>query len=110
MRYRAILCGLGLTWLVLAACAGGCVNVKVDADGLVRKYTAVSNDEAIRLARLQARDEGVNPDDYRVSARKDEEFWWVWFDEAKPTGREGWPAHFIVRVDRNGLTEVFRGK
>ena len=110
MRNREILCGLGLAWLVLAACVGGCINIKVDADGLVSKYTSVSHDEAIRLARSQARSEGVNPDDYRVSARKDKEFWWVWFDEAKHTGKEGWPAHFIVRVDKNGLTEVFRGK
>jgi hypothetical protein len=94
----------------LTVISGGCVNVKVDADGLVRKYVPVSRDDAIRVARIRARDEGLNPDDYKTSARQQEHVWWVWFDEAKPTGRSGWPAHFIVRVDQNGLIEVYKGK
>jgi len=109
VKHRAWMVG-GLLPIALAVLGGGCLNIKVDADELVRKYTSISRDDAIRIARIQARDEGLNPDDYKVSAREQDHVWWVWFDEATPTGRTGWPAHFIVCVDQNGLAEVYKGK
>jgi hypothetical protein len=88
----------------------GCVNVKVDADGLVREYSrALDRVTAEKIARDNARQEGIHVEVYKLDSQQREGAWWVFF-EATPSAGRGDPAHFTVRVANDGKAEIMRPK
>ncbi len=95
----------------LATVTAGCVNVNVDADSYARKYMAVADRAtAIHIAKDRARQEGVQVDEYRTSAKEDNGAYWVTFDLITPKEAKGWPAHFAIHVASDGSSEVYKNK
>jgi hypothetical protein len=97
---------------ILAAAIGpsGCVNVKVDADGLVREYSrALDRVTAEKIARDKARDEGIDVRGYKMDSQQREQDWWVFFEATSSAGRN-YPSHFTVRVSNDGKAELMRSK
>jgi hypothetical protein len=96
--------------VLAAAVPIGCVNVKVDADGLVREYTrALDRVTAEKIARDKARDEGIDVQGYKVDSQQREQVWWVFFEATGSSGRS-YPSHFTVRVSNDGKAELMRGR
>jgi hypothetical protein len=65
---------------------------------------------AIHIAKDRARQEGIQVDDYQVSAKEEKGDYWVTFDLITPKEVKGWPAHFVVRVASDGSSEVYKNK
>jgi hypothetical protein len=88
----------------------GCVNVKVDADGLVREYSrALDRVTAEKIASDKASDEGIDVQGYKIDSQQREKVWWVYFEATSSTGRSS-PRHFTVRVSNDGKAELMRPK
>lgn len=100
-----------LVALIAAMVPVGCVNVKVDADGLVREYTrALDRVAAERIAKDKAREEGINVKEYEVGAQRREGTWWVFFDVIDARVAPSGPAHFVVRVTDDRKAELMVSK
>lgn len=108
--YRKLAGAVLVILIGLAAAAPiGCLNVNVDADGLVREYTkALDRVTAEKIARDKAREEGINVQDYTLESRQREDGWWVMFDSASTRVEVRGPAHFTVRVSNDGKAKLMR--
>lgn len=107
----AALALLGCLVVLAATVPPGCVNVKVDADGLARKYSRVLDRiTAEQIAKDKAREEGINVKEYTIGTQRREEVWWVFFDVTDIHVAPSGPAHFAVRVTEDGEAEVMVGQ
>ena len=119
---RIVLLGVG--WLLasgLAGLLGGCVNVNADskgwqdvAKGYSDTYAGGSSDQdrAIRAAREAAIEAGIRKDqlsEYQYSTTREEKLWWVKFHHPS-MGKDSWPGWFMVRVDPDNKTLIYRVK
>lgn len=98
---------------VIVCAATGCakVDINVDADSYARKYMAVAdNASAVHIAKDRVKQEGLEPKDYKTSAKEDNGSYWVTFDLIAPSKTKGWPAHFVVRVTSDGTAEIYKNK
>ena len=98
--------------LILAVFATtGCVNINVDADSYARKYMAVADSaSAAHIAKDRVRQEGLEPKDYKTSAKEDNGAYWVTFDLIASSKTKGWPVHFVVRVASDGTAEIYKNR
>jgi len=99
----------------------GCFSANVDVDSKgwkkvasdYREAYAGSNserDRAVQAAREAAIEAGLKRDqlsDYSISARTEDKSWWVSFRLRNSEGKT-WPARFLVRVDPDGRTCLYR--
>ena len=71
-----------------------------------------SEEDAIILAKLEAKSEGVQVETYTISTRKKKESWWVQFQERPAAGMEKsrkakkWPHYFVVEIAPTGKTTL----
>ena len=106
------------TILAVAVLLGlaGCIKVDVDADGLVDRYAGpymgvFDEQAAVDRARQVAAGEGVDTDQYGLTARHIQEDYWVMFDRRDAAGKPRvWPYHFSVRVKPDGSAKLFKDR
>lgn len=76
------------------------------------KAPAFSGEDAVILARLEAKSKGVQIDEYDISARQKKQTWWVGFQRSSPPedrkAATAWPNRFAVKVSPAGEVDLVR--
>ncbi len=99
----------------MAFASAGCFSLKIgdepgDDDKKEKKESKVDKDDAVKIARRLARDEKINPRDYKVRDEKAEKGWWILFDHKSYGERVGFPYHFAVNVMFDGRAVLLKSR
>ena len=108
--------------LLLFGAVGGCVNVNATGDSkgwqdVAKSYANTyggnsDKDRAVNAAREAAIEAGLKRDqisEYQYSTAREDKLWWVTFRHPR-MGHESWPGWFLVRVDPDNRTLIYRDR
>jgi hypothetical protein len=105
--------GSVLTFFALTAAGCSWLRLWPDRHVVRSQPPQFSREDAIILARLEAKSKGIQIEPYDISAKQKKESWWVYFQKTPPpkTGFKraaSWPYRFAITISAAGEVDLIK--